>query len=230
MHVLHYLILRYHPTSLGPGLESFVNLFFGYYEVVNGVHFGGYTKWQLLEAEDWAPYNVVNNEPLQTLANGLATLCHNQYRLKRSFVEKMLSESTHPLLTIPEDKPAVSSLGDDSEPFQYEGDCKVAGGRPNVGALSSSSPAHAHPTSSSNLSLDDNLQDHTSLALLLASVRTLPWKVRRFGLGGDKAMNKFDFQDKKNRESAFSSNFSTSEYFDLASAGPSKAFLLRQNK
>ena len=229
MHVLHYLILRYHPTSLGPGLESFVNLFFGYYEVVDGIHYGGHEKWYTHRKPNSTPYEVVNNDPLQTLVNGLATLCHNQYRLKSSFVEEMLSKYTHPFLKSSEEESA-GGIGDDSEPFQYEGDCKVAGGRPNVGASSSSSPAHAHPTSSSNLSLDDNLQDHTSLALLLASVRTLPWKVRRFGLGGDKAMNRFDFQDKKNRGSAFSSNFSTSEYFDLASAGPSKAFLSRQNK
>ena len=229
MHVLHYLILRYHPTRLGPNLQGFVESFFGAYEVYHGILYGGFTKWQLLEAGNWAPYKVVNNEPLQILVNGLATLCHNQYRLKSSFVEEMISEYTHPFLKSSEEEPTVGGIGDDSEPFQYEGDRKVTGGRPNMGASSSSSPAHAHPTSSSNRSLDDNLQDHTSLALLLASVRMLPWKVRRFGLGGDKAMNKFDFQD-KNRGSAFSSNFSTSEYFDLASAGPSKALLSRQNK
>ena len=68
------------------------------------------------------------------------------------------------------------------------------------------------------------------LIMLLWRVSELCWKVRGFGVGGDKYMDKFDFEEWKNSGSSFSSNFSTSEYFDLASAGPSKAFLSRQNK
>ena len=102
IHVINYLVLKYHPTSLnGELLESHVNNFFAFHCVQNAVHFGGDLKWQLLQRTDKAPYMAagpVGRDAVQELIDSLAALCHNHYQMKRPWVEAEVSslKTPHP--------------------------------------------------------------------------------------------------------------------------------------
>ncbi|TBU62658.1 hypothetical protein BD310DRAFT_697043 [Dichomitus squalens] len=207
VHVLHYLILRYHRTSLRKELKAFVDSYFSDYDEHHGIHYGGDKKWRLFDHDAVVtPYRVVSNEPLQSLVDGLAVLCHNQYQLKRPFVEEMTAEYEHPFLAGP-DPVSPSAGGGVSLDYvgRYEELKKPVFPSPARPVLPSSPPPSL------------TLEDHTGLIVLLGNVHDLNWK------GSGQYMDQFDFEHPNGKTSRFRSNFSTSEHLDLAPSGPSSA-------
>ncbi|TBU38581.1 hypothetical protein BD309DRAFT_1056444 [Dichomitus squalens] len=217
VHVLHYLILRYHRTNIAPTLKTFFNDYFGSHTVDGDIHYGGFSKWCLFDHDAVVtPYRVVSDQPLQSLVDGLAVLCHNQYQLKRPFVEEMTAEYEHPFLAGPDPVPPSAGGG---LSLRYVGHYEQLGENPEtaVQALSFQPASVSSPSSSPG----GNLETHEDLTRLLGRVKTIYLKPST--PNSYQQRDQFDFQHHESNTSIFKSNFSTSEHFDLAPSGPSSA-------
>ncbi|TBU37709.1 hypothetical protein BD309DRAFT_594715 [Dichomitus squalens] len=219
VHVLHYLILRYHRTSLRKELKAFVDSYFSDYDEHHGIHYGGDKKWRLFDHDVVVtPYRVVSDQSLQSLVDGLAVLCHNQYQLKRPFVEEVTAEYEHPFLAGPD---PVSPSASGGVSLDYLGRYEKLEENPGTGvqALSSQPASVSSPSSSPG----GNLETHKDLILLLGRVNSLYLRLSASAPKSDQQMDQFDFQRRESNTSIFNSNFSTSEHFGLAPSGPSNA-------
>ncbi|KAI1786064.1 hypothetical protein LXA43DRAFT_898667 [Ganoderma leucocontextum] len=231
IHVLNYLVLKYHPTNLGSELEGHIVAFFGFHEVHDHTHYGGKTKWRLLEDADKAPYKVVGTgkDPLQALIDSLASLCHNQYLLKRPFIDNYLSEFRHPFpfplsqhAQKPPTKPAVADEPLDPFHFEWVDDpASLSEAKTDSSNLPTTFPEAFSLAPPPEIEPETTLQDHRGLlAALRAANRSGNWDM------GDKGEDQFArFQSTACRSGklSFKSSFSTSEQFFATSPGPPSA-------
>ena len=218
VHVINYLVLKYHPTSLGSKsrFKRFVEGFFAYYKVQDKIRFGGDAKWQFMKQSNKAPYEAIGpgEEALQELIDGLAVLCHNHYLLKRPWVEEELSslKTPHPFPSMKSRRPTDQKLSSVRSPdlprsiYHFELDLSDETGPTSTSKRPPSLPV-AKPPSTQPPPLDTTLQDHRGLRqALVAVLKGGGWSQ------SDKANDQFEaFREAgQSYKSLFRSNFSES--------------------